>query len=991
MNAAAAVSAALFAAAAAFVLAVWLAYPLLLLVLNRLRPRRAASLPEPASGSAAKAEPPTTVSVLIAAHNEAAVIGARLANLAALDYPSADWEIIVAEDGSVDGTAAAARAAAAALAGARPGLRITVLDAPGRQGKAAALNRAAAAAAGAILVFSDANNLFAPDALQRLLAPFADPRAGAVAGWKTVAAGVGVGGGESVYWRFERWLMAQEDQRGWVVNAPGEILALRRECFRSLPAGTLLNDDLCLVLGVLHQGRRVAFAPQARSWEPPAATLPEEWRRRRRIAAGRWRALHAVPGRVPAAGPRFALRAHQIWRPWSAWAMALALLAGVAFAATAPGWAAANSAPRLIWDAVWLGVLAQFAFYALAALAAVASAAGGRLGRLEAAYFFAAAQAALLAGAWDARREGQAAHWAKPPRSLVPPPSAGHGETARAGVAAGMSWLRRALARPLLSLPLVLTRRHPPPSPAARADPPGSTEPSAFGPARRPAPPDPRIDRRAVTGNLAWAAASFGLGKLASLGSLVILARLLAPRDFGTVTVVLTAITFLEVGGRVGLNSALIFHDTHPDASGTPSGGEGIIPAAEVMFWFLLAASLGEAVVAWLAAPLLAGFFHAPLVTPMLRVLAPALVITALGATHDTLLRRTLSFQRKLIPDLGTASAKAAASIALAFAHWGAWALIGGQWCGVVAGTLLLWRVVGWRPRWRWRRDLARTLLAYGKHIYALEVSGIVLVNLDYLVVARILGKSALGFYFLAFRLPEALLISVLNIITSVVFPAFSRLQGDLPRLREAVVETERYAVLFALPVAAGLGLLARPLVLALYGRHWLPAVPIVQVLAIYAGLRCLSHHFGDAYKALGQPQILSALTLLWWVLLPPALIFGARWDGTVGVAWGQVATRAIMTTVHFFLIVHVAEIRPARLWRALAPAVEATAGLTLAILALRPFASALPPLLAFALLAAAGGAVYLLVLWLRHRDVCQTAILTARALLARRRVAETA
>lgn len=953
MNALAAAAAAVFAAAAGFVLAIWLGYPLLLLLVNRLWPRRAPAPQVPAAAAtpaAPGAAPPLAVSVLIAAHNEAAVIGPRLANLAALDYPDGAWEIIIAEDGSVDGTAAAARAAAAAVAAARPRLRITVLDAPRRAGKASALNRAAAAAAGAILVFSDANNFFAPDALQRLLAPLADPRAGAVAGWKTVAAGQGVGGGESVYWRFERWLMAQEDRRGWVVNAPGEMLALRRECFRPLPAGTLLNDDLCLVLGVLAQGRRVAFAPRARSWEPPAATLQEEWRRRRRIAAGRWRALRAAPGRAPGAGPRFALRAHQIGRPWSAWAMALALLAGAAFAAAAPGWAAPAGAPPLIWDAVWLGVLAQLAFYALVALAAVARAAGGRLGRLEAAYFFAAAQAALLAGAWDARREGRAAHWAKPPRAAAARPAG-------------------------------------PRFPAAgTAQPPAAPAPAA-GAAGPPAPPDPRIDRRAVTGNLAWAGASFGLGKLASLASLVILARLLAPRDFGTVTIVLTAITFLEVGGRVGLNSALIFHDTRA----APGQGEGIAPAAEVMFWFLLAASLGEAVAAWLAAPLLAGFFHAPLVTPMLRVLAPALVVTALGATHDTLLRRTLSFQRKLIPDLGTASAKAAASVALALAHWGAWALIGGQWCGVAAGTVLLWQVVGWRPRWRWRRDLARTLLAYGKHIYALELSGIVLVNLDYLVVARILGKSALGFYFLAFRLPEALLISVLNIITGVVFPAFSRLQGDLPRLREAVAETECYAVLFALPVAAGLGLLARPLVLALYGRHWLPAVPIVQVLALYAGLRALSHHFGDAYKALGKPQILSALTLLWWVLLPPALIFGARWDGTVGVAWGQVATRAVMTTVHFFLIVRVAQIRPARLWRALAPAVEATAGLALAILALRPYAAPLPPLLAVALLGAAGGAAYLAVLWLRHREVWQTALLTLRTLLARRRVAETA
>ncbi|MGH9536043.1 MAG: lipopolysaccharide biosynthesis protein, partial [Terriglobales bacterium] len=492
------------------------------------------------------------------------------------------------------------------------------------------------------------------------------------------------------------------------------------------------------------------------------------------------------------------------------------------------------------------------------------------------------------------------------------------------------------------------------------------------------APRDPAIDRQAVAGNLAWAALSFALGKLAALASLILLARLLTPRAFGAVTIVLTAVTFLEVAGRVGLNTALIYQPAD-------AGADGIAPAADAVFWFWMATACLEAVAAWLGAPAVAAFFRQPLVTPMLRVMAPALLVTALGATHDTLLRRALRFRKKLAPDLGLALAKAGASVALALAHWGAWSLIGGQWAGAVAGTALLWWVVPWRPRRRWAPLLARQLLAYGKHIYALDLSGIVLANLDYLVVARMLGATALGFYYLAFRLPEALLISVLNVITGVVFPAFSRLHADPPRLRAAVLETERYAVLFALPMAAALALLARPLVLAFYGRHWLPAVPVLQVLALYAAIRCLSHHFGDAYKALGKPQILSALTVVWWLLLPPALVLGARWDGLVGVAWGQVATRAAMTAVHFVLIVRVVGIAPGRLARALAPALEGTLALAMAILAVRPLAAPLPAWPALLLPAGAGAAAYGLLLWLRHREVCLGAWLVTRELLARR------
>lgn len=878
--------ASLFCGAAALVALIWLGYPAGIYLWARAMP----STP-PEGGNAAPAWP--SVSLIIAAHNEAEAIADRLANALALDFPDDRIEILVAEDGSSDGTAERARACGDP--------RVRVLSAPVRGGKAAALNRAVAAARGEILVFSDANNRYRPDCLRHLLAPFATAAVGAVAGSKMVAADAGVGGGESAYWRFERWLMLQESRRGSVVNAPGEILALRRECFRPLPGGRLINDDLLLIWNALAQGRRVAFAPAALSTEWAAATAADEWHRRTRIASARWRVLReAAPllARMPPEA-RLKIAFHQVLRPLSPLAMLAALAGGGPLLLPA----ARAALPAWVVAAAW----AQAAFYIAAGVAPLLARAGRRLPPCEAASFFVATQAANLLG----MRRGW---WGSAP----------------------LLWRR--------------VRRAGAPS--------------------RPVAGEAEVTRRSVVGGLAWAGSSFVLGKAVVFASIMLLARLLAPRDFGEIAVVLTCIMFLEIFSRLGLYSALIFEPGDVSAAAAP------------VFWLTLLSSAFAAAAAWWAAPWVARYFHEPLIRPMLRVLAPSLVLTALGGTHDTLLRRALAFRAKLLPDMGLAGAKGLASVLLAVLHFGAWSLIWGQWVGVVTSVIVLWRVVPWRPRRRWQPGLTRHLLRYGKHIYLMETSGTILANLDTITIGRMLSDTLLGFYNLAFRIPEVLLISVLNIITGVIFPALSRMQADRQALHRALLQTIRYSVLLGLPLAVGMALLGRDLVFAVYGRHWAQSVPALQVLAVYAALRCVTHHFGDAYKAIGRPDILSRLTFLWWVILPPSLICGARWGGIVGVAWGEVAARGLMTGVHCALLFTVVGVAPRQLWRALAPAFEGSLAIAVVVALARPQVAAWAPLPALAALVTLGAASYAALLCLRHRGVVEAAWSTLAGLL---------
>lgn len=472
------------------------------------------------------------------------------------------------------------------------------------------------------------------------------------------------------------------------------------------------------------------------------------------------------------------------------------------------------------------------------------------------------------------------------------------------------------------------------------------------------------MDAQRILNGLFWASSSFIAGKLLVFGSIVILARLLAPQAFGAMALAMSAILVLEIFGTMGLTSALIFEEVRVDA------------AARICFWITVAASVVESAVGWEFAPAVAHFFHQPDLAPMLRALSITLILTALGNTHDTLLRRKLSFRRKLLPDVGMAAAKGGAGVVLALLGWGVWSLIWGQVMASAAGVVLLWWVTPWRPGWPGQCDgaVARRMFRYAQHIYLLDTSSVLLTNFDTLTIGRMLSEAWLGFYTLAFRIPEVLLLSVLNVITRVVFPAFSRLQNERATLRRTVMDTVRYTTLLTLPIAAGMAVLARPIVLGLYGRHWGPSVPVLEVLALYAGLRCLTHHFGDAYKAIGRPDVLTKTTIAWWILLPPDLILGAHWGGIVGVAWGQVVTRLAMTLLHVYLIARYLKVMPRDLWWCFAPALEATAVMSGALLVMRPQFAAWAPRPELAVLVPAGMVIYFAFLAWRNPEVVRDA-----------------
>jgi cellulose synthase/poly-beta-1,6-N-acetylglucosamine synthase-like glycosyltransferase len=292
-----------------------------------------------------------SVSVVLAAHNEAERLEKRVENLLGLRYPG-PLEIVVVSDGSTD-------CPADALAGFDSRVRLTELP---RGGKPRALNAGVAASTGDIVVFADARQRFAPDAITELVANFHDPDVGGATGElildceeqpnspdsTTIADGVGL------YWKYEKWLRRRESGVWSTLGATGAIYALRRSLWRPLPAATLL-DDVLAPMRVVLAGWRVVFEERARAFDRVSPTGSAETRRKVRTLAGNYQLVGLEPRLLlPFANPVWIqYTSHKIGRLLVPWALLAAFVASVALAAH--GWVYS------------VALILQLGFYGLAA------------------------------------------------------------------------------------------------------------------------------------------------------------------------------------------------------------------------------------------------------------------------------------------------------------------------------------------------------------------------------------------------------------------------------------------------------------------------------------------------------------------------------------------------------------------------------------------------------------------------------------------------
>ena len=357
-------------------------FPLLLWVRAKVRPQ-----------PIVEGDVTSSVSMVICAYNEAESIRAKLENTLALDYPRGSLQVIVASDGSDDATNSIVEEFAD---------RGVLLLALPRKGKIPTLNAAVGVATGDVLVFSDASNIYAQDAIRRLVRPLADPAVGCVAGDQRYTGGSETGAsadGERAYWSVDRKLKEWGSTAGSATSATGAIYAIRRALFRPVPPG--VTDDFVISTRAVAAGYRLVFAGEAAAYERVAAKSGVEFRRKVRVITRGLNGLIAV--RVLLDPRRYGFYSLQLFTH-----KFLRRFVGVPILILLP-------TSLLLWDSgsfYRLCAAAQVAFYGAAICGGLCERAGIRVPKVAGMpFYFCMVNAAALLGFWNVLRGRQIDRW----------------------------------------------------------------------------------------------------------------------------------------------------------------------------------------------------------------------------------------------------------------------------------------------------------------------------------------------------------------------------------------------------------------------------------------------------------------------------------------------------------------------------------------------------------------------------------------------------
>jgi O-antigen/teichoic acid export membrane protein len=377
---------------------------------------------------------------------------------------------------------------------------------------------------------------------------------------------------------------------------------------------------------------------------------------------------------------------------------------------------------------------------------------------------------------------------------------------------------------------------------------------------------------------LGWTFVSTALSKLGTFGIGVALARMLGPHAFGTYAVAWVALQAVLSLNDLSVSLAIVRWPGDP-AEIAPTVTTIAVTGSAAMY-----------AVCFFGAPEYASAMGAPAAADVIRVLALSVVLDGLVCTPVGLLDRSFRQDRRMIADQVNGWLGALLSVGLAWAGLGAMSLAVGRIAGAVAAAVLY---IAFSPeplRFGFDRARARALLRYGTPLAGSTVVVFAVTNVDQLVVGRVLGATALGFYVLALNLATWPVTMFSLPVRNVAPAAFARLQHDHEAMRTAFLTAAALLCAVAFPVCLVIGGSARPLVRFAYGARWLPASRVLLWLSLFAALTIFFQLAYDYFVVLGRTRVVFTVQLGWLLALLPALVAGARLDGIVGVGMAEAA-----------------------------------------------------------------------------------------------------
>jgi O-antigen/teichoic acid export membrane protein len=447
-------------------------------------------------------------------------------------------------------------------------------------------------------------------------------------------------------------------------------------------------------------------------------------------------------------------------------------------------------------------------------------------------------------------------------------------------------------------------------------------------------PADHELAVRASAG-LRWGAFNQGTQQVVRLGVQVVLTRLLAPSDFGAMTLALVVINIGSLLGALGFAQVLVQRHNitrrHVAVAFTTSGALGIVLMVAVI------AGAGS----------FAGWFNEPDLGPLLRVLSVMFLLRGFEGVPNAMLVRRLFIRDFVLSSTIATVAGAVVGIGMAVGGAGLWSLAGMAVTESFVATGLAWafatRAGVWRPQLVFDIAILRDLVGFSAAASGTRLLVVAQGSVDSIVVGRQLGTEALGQYSLGYRFLFLPLEKLLDAIGGVLEPVLATLQDDVARFQDTLLRVERYVCALYVPLTIGAALVAHDLVPVVFGDDWLPAVPVLEILALNGLRLALVRLHAYACEARGHPRAGLVVIGIQVAIGAPASIIAAHYS-IVWVAVAFTVTGWLVTPLSFVFLERYTGVGLARQLGALRGILVATGVMVVAVLAVQrlldPFVS---------------------------------------------------
>lgn len=370
----------------------------------------------------------------------------------------------------------------------------------------------------------------------------------------------------------------------------------------------------------------------------------------------------------------------------------------------------------------------------------------------------------------------------------------------------------------------------------------------------------------------------------------LVLARLLLPEDFGIIGMAIVFIGFINVFNELGMSAALIQRKKEllRDIDFHTAFWTGILWALIVFL-----------IVSFIIGPLAAWFYETPVLVKIIPALSISILVNPISLVHQVQLTKDLNFKKiAIINNVGSVGSGILALI-LAYLDAGVWALVVNSVAGAFIMVPLFFKATGWKPQLKWSKQSFKKIFGFGIYTTGTNLFGKLTANIDYLIVGKLIGVSALGFYSFAFILTDIFRGQLMGIIKNVMYPVFAQLQDDPDKMKSYYLTVIRINSLIVNPIMFGIILFSDYLVPAFFGEKWVSSIILIKILATSVIVHMIISSNSSLFRAKGKVRIELEMqivkTLLFFI---PAIVIGTYYFGTTGTATGYLIAK-ILTVIY--------------------------------------------------------------------------------------------